>query len=911
MTFRNSNNSIDVLANNITATETLVLPVYTDTSQFPNVNTLDIGTLIMSKNSDKLYYVSLSGSQNAYYELSTSSLPPGSFWTQLPGGALQNTNPNGNVNIPNTLSANQVSATTGSFQSMNSTTGTITTFNSTTSNISTLNATTSNLIDIINTSLTSTSISLSGPNAKLLFNNDPGRYIGKNTGNNAIVISNHGNNRSVELETQHVSIGQNNNYEQNVALNIQGKKNNFNNIQVKLKHDDNNSGIGYLMTPDNNFNIACNNQSKMNLGYLTGGNNGVFVSQMDFSPNLNTVNVNGNLTLNGQGLAPPLWFEGPPSTIFNTVNKVLIGTNSSTESEKLIVKDSQLITSGGNSILRQKAYNSVYTTEIVDYGGEWNVRSADPNKFFSFSPSGTERLRISTTGIVNISGTLTINNQPVDFNDEWALTGSNVLYNKNLTGQVIVGGQIPNPNGKFEVKADNTNITPCQLVISGETTGTNQLLIGFDTTQEYGSVQAFKQGVGNRPLCLQPLAGGVGIGITGPAHELDVSGSIQLSSQLIFPATNDTARLQPWSTTFGGVKVVNNTSTDLFHVTDGGDASVHQSLYVNNNALFLQSTTPLTINETQAWDGVSLLPTIETNNGVVIIKGIHIPNGNQLRMATQADAGAYYDLEAADTNTMRFQRNTTTTSTNVLDIAPSGIILSSGIARGGVYFGSNDHGIERPDNTNKITIKTTGNGNIETDLGNSGGCFQVKNSTATDKIQLVANDNSLNYSLIRFYTQQGTAQGYFGAKLGGNDIWMGSDSGDLYLDAGSGKRTYIDNPVADSFYYNKKEDPAVVRESCIITPVIFVWDGSVVQFGATPTITSITRNSVGYYTITYKMSAAGSFRTCIGAREGIATAFTACDISNDFTTDVYTYNNAGTLQDVRTSVIRFVYDNGT
>jgi hypothetical protein len=538
MTTRNSNNSIDIVANNIKATETLVIPSYDNLALFPNVQTLDQGTILFSKTAEKLYYVAGTGSPevNAYFELSTSALPPGSFWTQLGGGSLQNTNVNGNVVIANNLSANVLSG-----NSVSSLTGNITTMNSTTVNSSIVHSN-----DIYATgiyclnidassgffnSITSNSMSLSGDNSKLLFNNDIGKYIGLDTGNNAIVISNHGNNNSVELETRHVSIGQGNTYDPDVCVNISGKKNNFNNIQVRLQHDDVNSGLGYLMTPDNNFNIACNDQSKMNLGYLTGGDNGIFVSQLDFSPNLNTVNVNGNLTLNGQGLAPPLWFEGPPSTIYNTVNKVLIGTNSSSQTEKLIVQDSQIITSGGNAILRQKAYNSVYPTEIVDYGGEWNVRSADPNKFISFSPSGTERLRISTTGVVNVSGLLTVNGNPI--NDDWALSGNN-LYNNNLTGQVSIGTTSPSLFSKFQVQDDNTNVTPCQFIISGNTNGNNQLLIGYDTTQEYGSVQAFKQGVGNRPLCLQPLNGGVGIGLTAPSYGLDVIGNINSRSGELF-----------------------------------------------------------------------------------------------------------------------------------------------------------------------------------------------------------------------------------------------------------------------------------------------------------------------------------------------------------------------------------------
>lgn len=827
---RQSNNTIGLTVNDFEATELLTIPRYSDTTSFPNVNNISQGSIFYNKLDYKIYYVGASGGSNFYRELSVSSLPPGSNW-------LNGTDPLYGAYIYTSIPNEAVV-------------------------IGATGPSTGAKLDVAGGIHSISQISADGG---VDVGNERYFYLGnalvytQATGSGGIssgyTIYTPNKLQTAELITTTLSATTGNIITSNITT-LNATSGIFNSLTSNAMSL---SGPSSRLLIDNNVNRYIGVDGSPNLVIKNGGNHGIELLSRH-------VGIGESGVFNNEAC-------------LNIVSKK----------------------NNANNITIRARHDDTNTSilRVCQPDGEINIagKSTDKMNFGKLdSEAGvfTPILEISNANsIVNISGTLTINNQPVDFNDEWTRTG-NDIYNNNLTGNV-------------------------------------------------------------------------GIGKSNPTFPLDVSGSMRVNL-IDIPATSDGVRLQPWSATFGGLDVVNNTSTSLFHITDGGDAYVKQSLYVDNNAQFLQTTNPLTINETQSWDGTTLFPTIEAN--VLLMKNIHIPFGNQIRFAENSSASNYYDIKAQNGG-FQFVKNAaslspfqlmelndyslylekpsnaqggcflgTTTDTGMLSQAndnhlilranalggkvflqsasqncaqvdATGITLFPGVAKGALYFGDPAWGIERQTNADNTIIRAR-TGNVEVDLGgDSGGSFTVKNTSSQQKVNIVGRDADNNTSYIKFSTLQGTGQAYIGPAYGGNDMWLASYSGDVYIDAGSGKRTYIDSPVADGFYYNKKEDPSVVRENCIITPVVFVWDGSVVQFGATPTITSITRNSVGYYTITYKMSAAGSFRTCIGARDGIATAFTACDISGETTTDVYTYNNAGTLQDVRTSVIRFVYDNGT
>jgi hypothetical protein len=77
-----------------------------------------------------------------------------------------------------------------------------------------------------------------------------------------------------------------------------------------------------------------------------------------------------------------------------------------------------------------------------------------------------------------------------------------------------------------------------QLRITGQTNSNYQLQLGYDTVNNYGSLQAGNAGVGYTTLALNPAGGKVGIGTTSPAQALEVNGQIKVDSLASASATH-------------------------------------------------------------------------------------------------------------------------------------------------------------------------------------------------------------------------------------------------------------------------------------------------------------------------------------------------------------------------------------
>ncbi len=104
-----------------------------------------------------------------------------------------------------------------------------------------------------------------------------------------------------------------------------------------------------------------------------------------------------------------------------------------------------------------------------------------------------------------------------------------------------------------------------------------QLILGYDTVNNFGSIVSLQQGVGYTPLALQKNGGNVGIGTTTPGQTLDVSGNINASGNLtlggnINPSGNLT--LGGNISTSGSVQATLSGSTTgtvaLFNFNNGG-----------------------------------------------------------------------------------------------------------------------------------------------------------------------------------------------------------------------------------------------------------------------------------------------------------------------------------------------------
>jgi trimeric autotransporter adhesin len=106
--------------------------------------------------------------------------------------------------------------------------------------------------------------------------------------------------------------------------------------------------------------------------------------------------------------------------------------------------------------------------------------------------------------------------------------GGNTILNQGAGGNVGIGTTAPISGFKTTIAQDNTwpaDVTSGQLVLSGATTPTKRLALGYDTTSNYGFIAAGNQGVAWSNLALQPSGGNVGIGVTNPQVLLQVGGA--------------------------------------------------------------------------------------------------------------------------------------------------------------------------------------------------------------------------------------------------------------------------------------------------------------------------------------------------------------------------------------------------
>jgi hypothetical protein len=103
----------------------------------------------------------------------------------------------------------------------------------------------------------------------------------------------------------------------------------------------------------------------------------------------------------------------------------------------------------------------------------------------------------------------------------------------NANGQVGIGSAAwttgAATNAKLVLQGDDAGAPPQQLNIRGNSDTNRRLLVGYNTTSNYGSFQSYSAASNASHLLLNPVGGNVGIGTTNPLFKLDVAGDIRAS----------------------------------------------------------------------------------------------------------------------------------------------------------------------------------------------------------------------------------------------------------------------------------------------------------------------------------------------------------------------------------------------
>jgi hypothetical protein len=194
------------------------------------------------------------------------------------------------------------------------------------------------------------------------------------------------------------------------------------------------------------------------------------------------------------------------NSVFTTGN---VGIGTTSPASKLHVQDGDI-----------RIYSSTSSNPTI-YFGSYNVSTAYPQVSIVQSDAGL------------YGGNLEFYTKPNG-------GPSNALsFAMKIDDQQRVGIGTTAPSFKTTISADITksgDINPgtAQLSLEGATTPGKRMILGYDTNSNgFGFIKAGNYGVTWTSLSLQPDGGNVGIGTTGPAYKLDVSGTIRATGDVI------------------------------------------------------------------------------------------------------------------------------------------------------------------------------------------------------------------------------------------------------------------------------------------------------------------------------------------------------------------------------------------
>jgi hypothetical protein len=156
----------------------------------------------------------------------------------------------------------------------------------------------------------------------------------------------------------------------------------------------------------------------------------------------------------------------------------------------------------------------------------------------------------------------------------------------SVSGSIVTIGSISSYNA-LQTFSNVNDATPAQLVLS-DTSNTRQLLIGYNSGSNYGSIQAIHQGVAYKNLVLNASGGNVGIGAgpTGTYGKLSVAGGISILD-------DNSAKLEIGRYSSGSphsyIKI--GTNSNSLRITNAAD-SVDLVTFTNNGSVGIGIASP-------------------------------------------------------------------------------------------------------------------------------------------------------------------------------------------------------------------------------------------------------------------------------------------------------------------------------
>jgi hypothetical protein len=218
------------------------------------------------------------------------------------------------------------------------------------------------------------------------------------------------------------------------------------------------------------------------------------------------------------------------------------------------------------------------TTGILNLGNGLYVSSPGLVSIGSSSPAYPLLVHIATNQNVRFRSNT---NEAIESVNDAAnafvplqIDASSLLLNSATGGNVGIG--TTSPVSKLEVTGNSTGVGVGggQFIINGSTNPNQRLALGYDTSYNYGWLQAGFLNTAYEPLLLDPVGGNVSVG-----------------------TTTSYARLEVWGTDSGATTtafaVINNASTTAFAVYDNGNATYSGSIFQSSDQRLKTDVTPL------------------------------------------------------------------------------------------------------------------------------------------------------------------------------------------------------------------------------------------------------------------------------------------------------------------------------